>query len=155
SRAHENDGDARHSGTAERGAGPLATEARSMMSASAEQGRRHDPRLIDTDWLLLKDLRAAIASEAPAVVRSGATALDFGCGSKPYQSIFASMGVRYLGADFDQHGDVLIDRDGRLDASDSSVDLVLSFQVLEHVRDLATYFSEARRVLRPEGRLML
>jgi SAM-dependent methyltransferase len=126
-----------------------------MVSVSAEQFRRQNPRLVDTDWLLLKDLRAAIASHAPAITRSGATALDFGCGSRPYQSIFAAAGARYLGADFDQHGDVLIDRGGRLSAPDHSVDLVLSFQVLEHVRDLGTYFSEARRVLRPDGWLML
>jgi SAM-dependent methyltransferase len=122
---------------------------------SAEQSRRHNPRLVDTDWLVLKDLRAAIASEAPAIARDGTTALDFGCGSQPYQSIFTSAGARYLGADFDQHRDFHIDGDGRLNAPDSSVDLVLSFQVLEHVRDIATYFSEAKRVLRPDGWLML
>jgi SAM-dependent methyltransferase len=81
--------------------------------------------------------------------------LDFGCGSRPYQSIFTSAGVRYLGADFDRHGDILISQKGHLNLPDASVDLVLSFQVLEHVRDLGTYFSEAKRVLRPDGWLML
>jgi SAM-dependent methyltransferase len=32
---------------------------------------------------------------------------------------------------------------------------VVSFQVLEHVRDLGPYFAEARRVLKPDGRLLL
>jgi len=124
------------------------------MDAFAEHRRRH-PRLIDSDWLLMKDLAAAIESQAPRITRTGTTALDFGCGSKPYQSIFTSAGVRYLGADFDEHGDVSIDQNGRLNMADESVDLVLSFQVLEHVRDLGTYFSEARRVLRSDGWLML
>jgi SAM-dependent methyltransferase len=126
-----------------------------MIDASAEQRRRRNPRLIDPAWLLLRELGTAIASEAARVAKKGITALDFGCGSRPYQSIFASAGVRYLGADFDEHGDVLIDEGGRLDAPDKSVDLVLSFQVLEHVRDLGTYFAEAKRVLRPDGWLML
>jgi len=125
------------------------------MGASAEASRRRRPRLIDTDWLLMRDLGAAIVSQAPRVVRAGATAVDFGCGSKPYEPIFASAGVRYLGADLDPHSDVPIDRDGRLSLADDSVDLVLSFQVLEHIRDLGTYFSEAKRVLRPGGWMML
>lgn len=126
-----------------------------MMDESAEQHRRYNPRLVDTGWLVLKDLRAAIASEAPGIARDGTTALDFGCGSQPYKSIFTAAGVSYLGADFDQNHDFHIDPNGRLNAPDSSVDLVLSFQVLEHVRDIRTYFSEAKRVLRPDGWLML
>jgi len=125
------------------------------MDANGDERRRRNPRLIDTDWLVLRDLGAAVASEAPRVARNGMTALDFGCGSQPYKSIFSSAGVRYLGADFDPHSDVVIDRNGRLDLADNSVDLVLSFQVLEHIRDLGTYFSEARRVLRPSGWLIL
>jgi len=125
------------------------------MIAITDQSRRLNPRLFDTDWLLLKGLRAAIASMAANVARRGATALDFGCGSKPYETIFTAAGVRYLGADFDGQGDLRIDAAGRLKAADGSADLVLSFQVLEHVRDLGTYFSEARRVLRPDGWLML
>jgi SAM-dependent methyltransferase len=42
-----------------------------------------------------------------------------------------------------------------MDAPDASADIVVSFQVLEHVRDLDTYFAEARRVLRPGGALVL
>src|SRR5262249_40905942 len=77
------------------------------------------------------------------------------CGSKPYQPIFTSAGVRYLGADYGQGGDVPIGADGRVGIPDKSGDLGLSFQVLEHVRDLRTYFSEAKRMVRPGGWLML
>jgi SAM-dependent methyltransferase len=126
-----------------------------VTSATIEQARRFNPRVIDTDWLVLRDLRAAIATHAPRIARKGTTALDFGCGSKPYEAIFTAAGVRYLGADFDGGGDLSVDAAGRLQAQDQSVDLVLSFQVLEHVRDLHTYFSEARRVLRQDGSLLL
>ena len=46
-------------------------------------------------------------------------------------------------------------RKHKVGAKDQSADLALSFQVLEHVRDLQTYFSEARRVLRQDGSLLL
>lgn len=38
---------------------------------------------------------------------------------------------------------------------DSSVDHVVSFQVIEHIRDDRAFLNEARRVLRPGGRLIL
>ena len=66
-----------------------------------------------------------------------------------------SRGVTYIGADFDGAPDIAIRADGTLDAPDRSADLVVSFQVLEHVRDLDTYLGEARRVLRDDGLLLL
>jgi len=124
------------------------------MSVS-EQHRRLNPRPFDTDWLVLKALHQAIAARIPAIVRQGTQALDFGCGSKPYETLFTARGVRYRGADFDGSPDIAIDSVGHLHAPDNSCDLLLSFQVLEHVRDLQTYFSEARRVLRPDGAMLL
>jgi len=121
----------------------------------SDQHRRLNPRPFDTDWLVLKELRGAIKARIPAVARKGAVALDFGCGQKPYETLFTGNGVHYVGADFGGGADVAIDETGRLHAQDNSFDLLLSFQVLEHVRDLGTYLSEARRVLRPDGQMML
>jgi SAM-dependent methyltransferase len=45
--------------------------------------------------------------------------------------------------------------DGTLGAPDASARLVASFQVLEHVWDVAGYLREARRVLMPGGWLLL
>jgi hypothetical protein len=44
-----------------------------------------------------------------------------------------------MGAEFGGAADVGIDSAGWLEAADRSSDLVLSFQVLEHVRNLALY----------------
>jgi SAM-dependent methyltransferase len=126
-----------------------------MIDAAVNQRRRLNPGMIETDWLVLRDLRTAILSLMPRIANTGTIALDYGCGSKPYETMFTSMGVRYVGADFDGHGDLTIAPSGHLQAQDKSSDLVLSFQVLEHVRDLNTYFAEAKRVLRPDGWLML
>jgi SAM-dependent methyltransferase len=126
-----------------------------MSHSLAEQVRRRNPRLTDTDWLLLRDLRAAITSLLGKVARKGAVALDFGCGSKPYEEMFTTAGMHYLAADFGGKAEVDIDGTGRLQVADRSSDVVLSFQVLEHVRDLGLYLSEAKRVLRGGGLLML
>lgn len=119
-----------------------------------EQQRRRDTRLYDTDWLVLRGLLRAVTDFA-AVAKKGFTAIDFGCGHMPYASLFTARGVTYIGADFDDSGDIRISPQGKLPSEAGSADLVLSFQVLEHVRDIDTYFAEAKRVLRPDGRMIL
>jgi SAM-dependent methyltransferase len=126
-----------------------------MNHTAAEQTRRNSPSPMDTDWLLLRDLRAAIVALLGKAGKEGAVVLDYGCGSKPYQALFADAGMRYLPADFGSEAEVRIDKAGRLQIADRSSDLVVSFQVLEHVRDLGLYLSEAKRVLRPGGALLL
>lgn len=117
--------------------------------------RRLRPRIIDTDWLVLTRLAEAIARVAGAVARPGMTAIDFGCGSRPYEAVFRGLGVDYKGADLGSGADYAIDGAGRMSAPSNAADLVVSFQVLEHVRDLETYFAECRRVMKADGRLIL
>jgi len=120
-----------------------------------EQRRRLSPRLWDTDWLVLRGMRTAIEATATRMCRPGLAILDFGCGAKPYALLFTNRGGHYQGADLGGAADINIQPNGKLDAPDASADLVVSFQVLEHVRDLDTYLSEARRVLRPNGQMLL
>jgi SAM-dependent methyltransferase len=122
---------------------------------SKDQERRLNPRLWDTDWLVLRGMRQSIERLASSAVDRHATVLDFGCGDEPYASVFTSRGATYVGADLGSGHAVSIGLDGRMSAEDRSVDLVASFQVLEHVRDITTYFAEASRVLRADGRLLL
>jgi glycosyltransferase involved in cell wall biosynthesis/SAM-dependent methyltransferase len=124
-------------------------------AAQTESGlRRLRPRPMDTDWLLLRRMRASIERFAAQAARAGDTAIDFGAGSEPYRPIFEALGVAYRAADFGG-ADIEIDASGSVGAADGVADLVLSFQVLEHVRDVGKYLSEARRVLRDEGALLL
>lgn len=125
------------------------------MIATNDSRRRLHPRMIDADWLVMRDLGEAVDRAAEAWSRPGLVAVDFGCGSAPYKSLFTARGCRYLAADLDGPVDINIDGNGRLLIDDGIADLLLSFQVLEHVRDLDTYLSEARRVLRPGGRMIL
>lgn len=119
-----------------------------------ESARRLYPRIIDSDWLVLREMRPAIARLAAGIAESGRVAIDLGCGSQPYRSIFETCGLVYRGADF-ADADILIDDKGRAAVADGSADIVLSFQVLEHVRDVGQYLGEARRIVRDGGWLML
>jgi len=120
-----------------------------------EQQRRLQPRLWDTDWLVLRGMRSAIADLAGRIASPGTVALDFGCGAEPYAQLFTGRGATYIGADLDTGHHVHIRADGTLAAPDGSADLVVSFQVLEHVRDIDTYLMEAQRVLRADGLMLL
>jgi SAM-dependent methyltransferase len=117
--------------------------------------RRANPRIIDSDWLVMRGLSRAVAGIAERIGAPGLTAIDFGCGTMPYRPVFERAGCRYLGADVDGSPEIAIDAEGRMDAADASADIVASFQVLEHVRDLGRYFGEASRVLKPGGRMVL
>lgn len=126
-----------------------------MSGTDPDQLRRLRPSLFDTDWIVLGRLTREVERLVAQEGRPGEKALDFGCGSKPYEPLFAAAGVAYHGADFDPDAEFPIDAEGLVACPTAYADLVLSFQVLEHVRDLKTYFDEARRMLKPGGRMIL
>ena len=82
--------------------------------------------------------------------------LDYGCADVPYRRFFPA-GVDYVAADLPGNPDATLRLrpDGTVPLEDSSVDAVLSTQVLEHVADPGRYLAECLRVLRPGGRLLL
>lgn len=130
---------------------------RSRPPAAMHAERRAAPRLWDADWLALRSMARAIRDTLadPRLALSGARVLDFGCGSRPYEAWFAAAGARYEGADIGGGTEIAVRADGSLDAADAQYDGVASFQVLEHVWDVERYLREARRVLKPEGWLLL
>ena len=95
--------------------------------------------------------------------------LDFGCGSGYGSAQVAATAAKVVGVDV--AGDAVdyarahfvrdnlsyqrVAPDGILPFEDGSFDTVLSFQVLEHIPDPTVYLSEIRRVLAPEGCLVL
>jgi SAM-dependent methyltransferase len=101
------------------------------------------------------DLRGQLTSASGVV-------LDIGCGAQPLRSLLPG-GVTYIGIDIAEseqrfgyrttdtryfEGDVW-------PVDDGSVDLAFATETLEHVDDPAQFLSEAFRVLRPGGRLIL
>jgi SAM-dependent methyltransferase len=102
---------------------------------------------------LARSIKAILTD--PGLYLKGAKVLDFGCGTRPYESWFTAAGAEYRGADIDREEEVPVRADGSLDAGDAQFDMVVSFQVLEHVWDLETYLREVRRVLKREGRFLV
>jgi SAM-dependent methyltransferase len=116
----------------------------------ADRGERLKPRRRDPMFQVLTALGETlgrVVGDLPA----GETVVDFGCGDRPYEPLLRRRFARYIGADLpgNLRADLSLSPDGELPLEDTSVDCVLSSQVLEHVTDPAAYLAEAHRVLRP------
>ena len=107
------------------------------------------------DGLAMRPLRRHIQAFAQAHVVKGSKVLDYGCGTEPYRHLFEGRGAACIGADIDPGHDLRFEPDRPLPLADASIDCVVSFQVLEHVRDVGLYLREARRVLKHTGSLLL
>jgi SAM-dependent methyltransferase len=123
-----------------------------------DRGRRMAPkrsnRIYSSLIILLDRLEFLLSSD---LLPAGESLLDFGCGNKPYEPIFRKKFPLYIGADLEgnEAADLLIDSEGRIECADNNFDCVLSSQVLEHVTSPQNYLSEAWRVLRPGGSLVI
>ena len=125
-------------------------------------------RYDDELWDLVPDPGPPPPDRLTAFVRSLGEveqALDLGCGdgrlsaelrardlvaADVSQRALERAGRRLAGARF-----VELEPDAPLPLEDSSFDLVLCAETLEHVRDVQLLLSEVRRVLRPGGRLAM
>jgi SAM-dependent methyltransferase len=90
------------------------------------------------------------------------TVADVGCGAQPYRPLL-SASTSYIGIDTEDaeaHFGYDLPDIRRLEGdhwplSDGEADAVLSTETLEHVPEPRTFLAEARRCLRPGGRLVL
>ncbi len=85
--------------------------------------------------------------------------LDIGCGSKPYEKLYAS--TEYIGLEYDtpeyrasKTAEYFYDGE-TFPFSDGSFDSLVANQVFEHVFNPGRFLCEAHRVLRPEGTMLL
>jgi SAM-dependent methyltransferase len=123
----------------------------------ASGSTRLNPPWWSSRYCVLVGLREALEKALRAHVRRGTRLVDFGCGQRPYEPLVAGLGASYIGTDRSTaaRSDIRLNADGRIDVMDSSFDVVLSTQVLEHVADPRAYLREAHRVLQPGGKLIL
>ncbi len=127
------------------------TNVTESISAQAYLRERFDPKPGDFHYLVLSDLLLALRGFIPGRV---ARVLDYGSGGSPYKSLFGD--CVYHRADLDGHElEYKFGPDARLPGAAGNYDFVLSTQVLEHVDDPTSYLSECRRVLAPNGHLLL
>jgi ubiquinone/menaquinone biosynthesis C-methylase UbiE len=97
----------------------------------------------------------------------GDRALDLGCGDGAFTGYLAEAVAEVVGADVAEaalrrakarHPSIefrWVAIDGPLPFADNAFELVWSSEVIEHVADTARWLSEIRRVLAPDGRLLL
>ena len=110
----------------------------------------------DHDYIVMKhlidDLRTVIPKYAHGNV------LDIGCGNKPYESYFQGISEKYVGCDVVQSNQNKVDvicEAIDLKFGDHQFDTVFSTQVIEHVEDPFRMLSEANRVLKPNGIIII
>jgi SAM-dependent methyltransferase len=103
--------------------------------------------------------------------QTGIAVLDAGCGEGYGLAMLADAGAtRVIGADLDEltvaHAQrTYADRDARIEVvaaelmslplGDATIDLTVSFQVIEHLHDIPGYLRSLRRVTRPGGTVMI
>ena len=115
--------------------------------------QRSRPNWRDTDFLILSDLLRLL--ERFAANARGAL-FDYGCGGAPYRSLFKQC-ERYICADLAAGPcvDRVLAPNGLTAEESATYNVVLSSQVLEHIRDPRRYLEEVHRILKPGGQLIL
>lgn len=119
---------------------------------------RSRPGLLNPAYLVLKPLAVAVEGEAKKLAVSGRPlrVLDVGCGDQPYRFMFGDPSCRYIGVDVlgAQHCDVFASGEG-LPFGKATFDIVLVFQVIEHVAEPQQVLEEIHRVLIPGGHCLV
>lgn len=116
-----------------------------------------DPPLINPFYIIRRSLLKNIMRFSESL--SGRM-MDFGCGSKPYRSIFHV--TEYIGVDFENEGhphdneQIDVYYDGKhLPFEDESFDSVLCSEVIEHVFNLSATLNEINRVMKTGGNILI
>lgn len=127
---------------------------RPSYAPSVSQERYIVPQL--AEWIEANLIPARAPGDAPARV------LDVGCGSQPFRTTLVDLGYTYSGLDVQQSSAVQVDFIASIDAALPSdllalprFDLVVCFEVLEHVADWPAAFANLARLVAHDGRLLL
>ena len=116
-----------------------------------------NPNIFYSGYLLRKKLLLAVDRYAHYM---NGRMMDFGCGSKPYKSIFNVN--EYIGVDYNGEGhsheneQIDVFYDGHtLPFPDNFFDSVFSTEVFEHVFNLEEIIPEIKRVMKPGARILV
>lgn len=135
---------------------------------------KNDPRqydgLVDDWWepggvfAMLHWLAASRADQLPAARNPGAVLVDIACGAGLFAPHAQRLGYRHLGVDLGLPGLGVARAHGvsvacadvtRLPLPDACADVVVAGEILEHVEQPEQVVSEACRVLRPGGTIVI
>ncbi|MDE3237215.1 MAG: class I SAM-dependent methyltransferase [Bacteroidota bacterium] len=116
-----------------------------------------NPRVSHPLYFIRKGLFNKIKQYAPMLKGN---LLDFGCGAKPYKSLFTNV-ESYVGVEYHSEGHSHVDEqidffyDGKtLPLKDESFDSIFSSEVFEHVFNLQEILPELKRVLKIGGQML-
>lgn len=116
-----------------------------------------DPDLFHPYYIIRKGLKQKMESKAHSLKGK---LLDFGCGSKPYRSLFTV--DEYIGLDYENKGhshdfeDIDMIYDGEnVPFEDAHFDSVLTTEVFEHVFNLPRVLNEINRVMKPGAYMLI
>lgn len=135
---------------------PMALTGERTVPGIAEENywfRRHE--------VVYRDLLERLADRF-----TDAEVLEAGCGEGYGADLIAGVARRVIGLDYDEYAvahvraryprvDMRHGNLAELPLPDESVDVVVNFQVIEHLWDQGQFVSECRRVLRPGGVLLM
>jgi len=143
-------------------------EPRKPEKAAIQHGYDRWSEIYDQEENPLIGLEEPVVREALGDV-AGLEVLDLGCGTGRHALWLAGAGASVTAVDFsagmmekawakpgaERVRFVVHDLHERLPFADAAFDRVVSGLVLEHLEDLAAFFGEARRVLKPGGRAVV
>jgi SAM-dependent methyltransferase len=137
--------------------GPLGDDALPLT------GERTIPGLAEENYWFR---RHEVVYERLAARCAGRDVLEAGCGEGYGADLIADLASHVIGLDYDEsavahvkaryprvemrHGNL-----AELPLADSAVDVVVNFQVIEHLWDQGQFVAECLRVLRPQGLLLM
>lgn len=120
--------------------------------------KNYNANIIKPTFFAVKHLKKFIYDSITTYVSAGKSVLDIGCGEQPMRGLIEKYGGAYIGLDISQNqqGSVaVIASINKAPFHNSSFDLILCTEVLEHVSDTYSTFSELSRLLRPGGIIIL
>jgi SAM-dependent methyltransferase len=127
------------------------------MQSTSKIPKDFSPNLFHPFYFIRRGLKNSIELFSPYLT---GRLMDFGCGSKPYKSMFQV--EEYIGVDFHNEGhphdneqiDVFYDGE-KLPFENSYFDSVLCSEVFEHVFNLDEVLTEINRVMKPGGMILI
>lgn len=118
---------------------------------------RHHPNSRAHNWLIYLLFDRALDRVADRIT---GTVYDLGCGEMPYRGWVLQRATGYCGVDWgatlhELKADILADLNQHLPIEDAVADTVISFSVMEHLCQPTVMLSEAHRILRSGGWMIL
>lgn len=140
--------------------GPLGSDKDAALPLT---GERTIPGLAEENYWFR---RHEVVYERLADRCAGRDVLEAGCGEGYGADLIANVARRVIGLDYDESAvahvraryprvEMLHGNLAELPLADSTVDVVVNFQVIEHLWDQAQFVAECLRVLRPGGALLM